>query len=61
MYLYFEYRVESYAGPLKFLISPYSDNCRFLLESIDPPCDDRTLLALGDTVLELVEWVLNNY
>lgn len=41
----------------KFEISEYKD--RFLLEEIEPPCNDRRPLASGDSISELVDFCLN--
>lgn len=41
----------------KFEISEFKDG--FILEEIEPPCNDRRLLAIGDSIAELVEWTLN--
>lgn len=41
----------------KFEISEYKD--RYILEEIEPPCNDRRPLASGDSVSELVDFCLN--
>ena len=60
MLFYFEYR-DSCEELKKFEITTNPDNGRLLLEAIEPPCNDRKLLATGDTVAELVEWTLQNF
>jgi len=61
MIFYFEYRDNSYEELKKFEIVTNPNNGRLLLEAIESPCNDRKLLATGDTVVELVEWTLQNF
>ena len=61
MIFYFEYRDNSYEELKKFEIVTNPDNGRLILEAIKPPCNDRKVLATGDTVAELVEWTLQNF
>ena len=60
MLFYFEYRDNSCEELKKFEIISNPDNGRLILEAIEPPCNDRTVIATGDTVAELVEWALIN-
>ena len=60
MLFYFEYRDNSYEELKKFEITINTNNGRLLLEAIEPPCNDRRVIATGDTVAELVEWALIN-
>ncbi|MBP5379123.1 MAG: hypothetical protein J6Y64_06250 [Ruminococcus sp.] len=60
MLFYFEYRDNSYEELKKFEITTNTNNGRLLLEAIEPPCNDRRVIATGDTVAELVEWALIN-
>lgn len=66
MIFYFEFRddhdIEYYdnsAEPRKFEIEE-GWNGTFILTEIEPPSNDRRLLAQGNSVSELVEWALNN-
>lgn len=38
----------------KFEISEYKDG--YILEEIEPPCNDRRPLARGDSITELLDW-----
>lgn len=38
----------------------YSNEGYFYLDEIEWPCNDRRLLARGDSVGELVEWAITN-
>ena len=58
MYLYFEFRDNSYEPKKRFEIESYEGI--FILNEIEQPCDDRRLLAQGDSISELVEWAINN-
>ena len=67
MIFYFEFRddhdIEYYdnsAEPRKFEIEAIENGTTLVLLEIEPPCNDRRLLAQGDSVAELVEWALNN-
>lgn len=66
MIFYFEFRddhdIEYYdnsAEPRKFEIEE-TWNGAFALLEIESPCNDRRLLAQGDSVAELVDWALKN-
>lgn len=59
MIFYFEFRDNSYEQLKKFEIEA-GWNGTYILSEIEPPCDDRRLLAQGDSVAELVDWALNN-
>lgn len=61
MVFYFEYRDNSYEEIKKFEIISNPNNGRFILEAIEPLCNDRTVIATGDTVAELVDWTLQNF
>lgn len=61
MIFYFEYRDNSYEELKKFEIITNPDNGGLVLEAIEPPCNDRKLLATGDTVAELIEWTLQHF
>lgn len=55
----FEFRDCSYEELKKFEIEN-TENGSFVLLEIEPPCNDRRLLAQGDSIAELVDWALNN-
>lgn len=66
MIFYFEFRddhdIEYYdksAESRKFEIER-TENGTFVLLEIESPCNDRRLLAQGDSVTELVDWALKN-
>lgn len=59
MIFYFEFRDNSYEELKKFEIET-TENGSFVLLEIEPPCNDRRLLAQGDSIAELVDWALNN-
>lgn len=59
MIFYFEFRDNSYEELKKFEIEK-TENGIFVLLEIEPPCNDRRLLAQGDSIAELVDWALNN-
>lgn len=59
MVFYFEYCDNS--GEIrKFEITTDPNNERLILEEIESPCNDRKVIATGDTVAELVDWTLHN-
>lgn len=60
MIFYFEFRHND-EELKKFEITTNINNDRLILEAIEPPCNDRQVIATGDTVAELVEWVLQNF
>ena len=55
----FAFRDSSYEELKKFEIET-TENGTFVLLEIEPPCNDRRLLAQGDSIAELVDWALNN-
>lgn len=59
MIFYFEFRDNSYEELKKFEIET-TENGSFVLLEIEPPCNDRTLLAQGDSISELVQWAIEN-
>lgn len=58
MMFYFEFRDNQNEIPKRFEIEQLSDI--FYLVEIEQPCDDRRLLASGDSITELVDWALKN-
>ena len=58
MIMYFEIYQGEDKENRKFEISQHKEGV-FLLEEIEPPCNDRRPLALGDSVSELVDFCLN--
>lgn len=56
---YFEFRDASYEELKKFEIET-TENGNFVLLEIEPPCNDRRLLAQSESIAELVDWALNN-
>ena len=61
MFFYFEFRDNSYEELKKCEIILNSDTGKYYLVEIEPPCNDRRLLAMGDSVSELVNWALNSF
>ena len=59
MVFYFEYRDNF--GELKRFEITTTRNGWLILESIEKPCNDRQIVAIGDTVAELVDWTLQNF
>lgn len=58
MKAYFEYQDEPWSELKKFDI--YFKDGYYYAEEIEPPCNDRRLLCRGDSVAEVIEWLLNN-
>ena len=63
MQLYFEWKSDPddafyFDETKKFEI--YSKHEKYYAEQIEEPCNDRRLLCRGDSVGEVVEWIINN-
>lgn len=59
MIFYFEF-CDNLCEDLKKFEIETTENGSFELIEIEPPCNDRRLLARGDSIAQLVDWTLNN-
>lgn len=61
MIFHFEFRDRSHDEVKKFEITSDPDTEWLFLEAIESPCNDRSVIAIGGTVAELVDWTLQKF